>query len=282
MISSKTHLFIIGAQKAGTTWLQHELDSSDEFFLPPDRQEVQFFGDYSHELAEYSSLYQDCREWQVSVDVTPVYLSREYALDHILDSQNFLLGGSKYIVILREPVARAFSAYQMYLAYGRNYSGFIEALDGGQSDIADKSMYGRHLRRWCASIKKESLKVLFFDDILTRPDAVLNEIANFLGLKCSIVSNYAGVPVNAGGVPRHKIVSQTFWLGGKVLRGVGLASAVHTLKQSRFIRALDRANKKRFTLDRKTEALARSYFAEDIDLLDSIVGLGDMRKKWGY
>ena len=65
------HLFVIGAQKAGTTWLQHVLDA-DPRFRTTIHQEALFFSQRNEpDISEYVRLFRSGSADDIAVDVTP-------------------------------------------------------------------------------------------------------------------------------------------------------------------------------------------------------------------
>ena len=280
-IPSYKHVFVIGAQKAGTTWLQHTFDIDPKFYLPQ-QQEVHFFDRRQNEnIAKYIELYNECNEKQISVDVTPAYLSVRGVIEKIQKNIDIFSAYPKFVVLLREPVARAFAAYQMYLNKGRRYDNFFDALNN-DPEITEKSLYGKHIERWLNIFPKQDFKFVFFDEILSDPEHVYTEISNFLDLPDAISDYYKGIPINSGGIDKSTIIPAMKRKGGRLLRNFGLNSAVHVLKKSNMIRMLEKKNQKKLTLDSQTWSIAKKIFLEDIDKLDKLIDLGSIKIQWDY
>jgi Sulfotransferase domain len=106
------HVFVVGAQKAGTTALHSYLVNHPMIFGGVDK-ELAFF----HRDAEYkkgSRYYRDQFPAHPSgthaLDSTPEYLYQKDSAQRIYNYRK----DSKIIILLREPVSRAFSAFAMY------------------------------------------------------------------------------------------------------------------------------------------------------------------------
>ena len=146
ILKDRKHIIVIGAPKAGTTWLQHVLDAEPSFWCPP-HQEVHFFDKRSSdEISSYEAIYLNAPRDAITVDVTPAYIRDKHALSLISKNIDHMAKDVKLIALLREPVSRAFSHYQMFLNYGRNYKDFLAALSQ-KDEIYWSSMYGMLLTR---------------------------------------------------------------------------------------------------------------------------------------
>ena len=119
--SARPSLFIVGAQKAGTTSLFNYLNA-----LPPfsgsQRKEVYFFNEdkrYSKGTAWYERFFNGYEQNSIHFEATPEYLYYPKAAVRI--HQHY--PDAKIIVLMREPIARAYSAWNMYYQWA--LKGFI-------------------------------------------------------------------------------------------------------------------------------------------------------------
>ena len=115
----------IGVQRAGTTWLYECLKEHPEVFVP-ETKELHFFNDnYEKGIEFYSQYFEEADSVnQVIGELTPNYYHDIQALQRI--SQK--LPNVKVILILREPIARAYSHYQLSLTNQCKNMTFDEAL----------------------------------------------------------------------------------------------------------------------------------------------------------
>ncbi len=106
----------------------------------------------------------------------------------------------KLIVLLREPVARAFSHYRMYRRFQREgrplgfeLGDFEEAVErelqqlragGPPGPLLGPSLYARNLKPWLEAFGHERLRVWFTEDLAEplRAQRVLSEVLDYLGL----------------------------------------------------------------------------------------------------
>jgi len=279
-----THVFVIGAQKSGTTWLQHVFDGDDRFDVH-EQQELHFFTrpDMTEERAarEYPAAFRNWYGKRIGVEVTPTYLFRTKTAPMIARTCAALGRRPRVVAMLREPISRAFSEYQMIMNVDRSIGSFSDCLIE-RPRLLDKGRYAVQLEAWFDAMGRDNVLVLFFDDIRDRPGEVLATLSNFLGLKTPIESGYEKRTVNAGGVDRLPALSKARAAVGGTLRRAGLTRLVHAVKDLYPVRALDQINKRRMSLDPSEADALRRGFSAEIDRLDALVGLGARKQAWGY
>lgn len=105
------NLIIPGVQKAATTSLYHYLTQHPEI-TGGATKEIHFF-DIDHKFALGTGWYkkQFLRRSRYILDATPSYLYEEHIPVRIRDTLGMEV---KFIVLLRDPVSRCFSAWNMY------------------------------------------------------------------------------------------------------------------------------------------------------------------------
>jgi hypothetical protein len=102
----------------------------------------------------------------------------------------------KIIVVLRNPIERAFSAFWYCRNRGESYSQFEDAIflndrtrfkgDKKLEDNADyigRSSYLQHLKNIYSIFPSENIKLFLFEEMITDLNKYLNEICNFIGLR---------------------------------------------------------------------------------------------------
>ena len=137
----KVDIFVVGGAKCGTTWLHNVLALRSDVSLPEQKEtnffafmgeEVHFTGPHDDEntnkytvrsLEKYHSLFDiGKRYW---IEVCPSYLYVEKSAKNIFEYNP----NSKIIIILRDPVARAWSNYQHLVRDGAETESFEKALE---------------------------------------------------------------------------------------------------------------------------------------------------------
>jgi len=108
-------------------------------------------------------------------EITPNYLESEVAIPRMAE----LLPNARLIVVLREPLQRAFSAYK--LLYDSLYRGksFVDVCKQ-PNHIIQSGLYARQMDRVYKHYKKDQVKVFLYDDIQHDAVRMLSELFCFL------------------------------------------------------------------------------------------------------
>ncbi len=186
---ARVTFFGIGAARAGTTWLAHNLALHPDVYLPPEK-EVGYFNRYTQEddsiesfyykrpLAWYHGFFKDAASHQRVGEINPAYLTNlNCAADiHAYNPE------ARIIAILRDPVQRAFANYQMYRQRGIvKANTFAEAVKE-KDQFLRESQYGRLLTPYFDTFPREQVAVMFTEDLRADAVGLYNTILAFLGL----------------------------------------------------------------------------------------------------
>ena len=194
---SRPTFLIIGAQKAGTTWLAHNLAEHPQIHLPA--EELHFF-DKADRFARGQTWYE--RQFAPATgacrvgEKTPDYLWSEDsgAEGHtpgIAARIHAMYPDMKLICILRDPVTRAVSAARHLIQTGRVSPAIsLDALLVGEAaglaephGVLDQGFYARHLREYQRYFSPEQLCIVFYeDDLQANPLATLQQMCTFLAV----------------------------------------------------------------------------------------------------
>ena len=151
----RPHVIVIGAQKAGTTWLQHALSCSHEVWYPEGQGEIQFFNrDYNLGLDHYLRLYEAAPTHLTTADVTPDYLDCKDTPGRIQKATPSINRPLRFVLICREPVSRLLSAYQMKVRYG--FEGTLDEALATDSWLIKGATGHIYSGGWCTSTMNSS------------------------------------------------------------------------------------------------------------------------------
>jgi len=204
---SLPNALIIGAQRCGTSSLFKYLGAHPQC-RPSIRKEVRYFTEFSYRgidwyRAHFPLTLVNGRRPLVYFEATPDYLLDPRAAGRAVD----LLPDLKVIVLLRDPVDRAYSHYWHNRRLGTESLSFREALEREESRIgpalrlvesepevpAPKSLlrysyvergrYATQLRRWSNLLDKNRMLILRSERVFYDTDATFQEILRFLGLE---------------------------------------------------------------------------------------------------
>ncbi|HEX7004634.1 MAG TPA: sulfotransferase domain-containing protein [Trueperaceae bacterium] len=195
-------VLLIGSQKAGSTSLYRYILEHPRM-LPPARKEIGFFDIYFAEgLDWYRSRFPLERPWPAAtLEASTGYFDYPHAPRHIAQT----LPDVRLILLVRDPVERAFSHYLHTVRMGHEPLGFEDALAAEETRTGallarmeeDPSFYAReinyysylrrgryaeHLEGWYRYFPRERLLVLQTEELAANPEGVLEKVWEFLGV----------------------------------------------------------------------------------------------------
>src|SRR5437762_4434213 len=187
---------VAGAQKSGTTALHYFLAKHPNITMG-DQQEIHFFDDDATFAAtvDYERLHKHyplVAPSTMAGDCTPSYIYYEPATERIWNYNPKI----KLLVLLRNPVERAFPHWNMQRFKGREPLDFFDAVREEQTRIAgappaearrfayvDRGFYAQQLVRLFKFFPREQVKVVKFEEFKDKQRETLVSIFSFLGLK---------------------------------------------------------------------------------------------------
>lgn len=187
---------LAGAQKSGTTALHYFLKKHPDITMG-DQQEIHFFDNDAMFVsdAHYEQLhkhYPPLARSKIAGDCTPSYLYYEPVAERIWKYSPKI----KFLIILRNPVDRAFAHWNMQRFKGREPLDFFDAVREEQTRIAgapaaearrfayvDRGFYGRQLERFFKFFPRDQVKVVKFEEFRKHQHETLASIFSFLGCK---------------------------------------------------------------------------------------------------
>ena len=208
----KPDFLIIGAQKSGTTWLWSMLNEHPETELPIEK-EIHYFGgieNYRKGKEWYYNHFKNLAAGKLTGEASTTYLydfmpywhnsSKQLEFDGTLPSIPELIARElpdiKILVVLRDPVWRAVSAYKHWMRNGERIvpSPILGvksvALANPKYRIIEYGFYAKYLKLWKKFVPAERMKILVFEeDIIKYPYRTLESVYKFLGLSSNYVPN---------------------------------------------------------------------------------------------
>lgn len=194
------NFFIVGAQKAGTTSLYFYLKKIPGVYMSP-LKEIFYFAphavqsnvaDVIRDKKEYLRLFKDARGYTAVGEATPIYLWDPDAPKLIHQT----IPCARIIIILRDPIERAYSNYLMKSKYSGMKSSFHdelmrdyksqEKLFGRSQLYVEFGMYYEQVKRYFDIFGKEQVKIMIFEEFVQHPEESVNEVLAFLGVNYTI------------------------------------------------------------------------------------------------
>jgi hypothetical protein len=111
-------------------------------------------------------------------ETTPVYLSRSHAMERIHRHYPQM----KLVMLLREPIQRAFSKWTRRTRKGTCTRPFIPSVLESEGNILRNGFYADHLEYILTMFPRENLHIAISEQVRQQPALEYNRIVKFLGL----------------------------------------------------------------------------------------------------
>ena len=196
------HFVILGTQRGGTRSLYRYLAAHPDV-LPAAYEEVHYFSlFFDRGLRWYQAQFPSPEAGRLTGEASPYYLFHPLAAERM----RAVMPEAKLIALLRDPVDRAYSHYQLEARQGNEPLSFEEAiaaeperLAGEAERISDddtyisfahqhysylaRGHYAEQLRRWLKLFPRYRLLVLKSEDLFQHPAAQYRHVTDFLSLE---------------------------------------------------------------------------------------------------
>jgi hypothetical protein len=218
------NFFIVGAQKAATTSLYFYLKEIPGVYMSPLKEPFYFSphavpnsaSDIIRDKKEYLRLFEKARGYKAIGEATPIYLWDPDTPKLIHEA----VPHARIIMILRDPIERAYSNYLMWSKYTGIRSSFYdelmrdyksqEKLYGRSQLYVEFGMYYEQVKRYFDTFGREQIKVIIFEEFVQHPAQTVNEVLAFLGVNYSVTE--VKEQYNPYSVPRSHLSNWIFAL----------------------------------------------------------------------
>lgn len=174
------NFIIIGCVKGGTTSLYHYLcqhPNVKRVLKGLKRKEVHYFDrNYQRGLKWYKEHFPKTSETELTGESSPNYFHHL----KVPSRMKILLPNIKLILLLRNPIDRAYSNYWMYKNAKTLYESFEESIHRPAMFI--RGFYARLLKTWYNCYDKSQILIIKSEDFFNNPQKYYLEVLNFLNL----------------------------------------------------------------------------------------------------
>jgi len=301
------NFFVIGVVKGGTTSLYHYLDQHPDIYLPPIKETNHFAAKDiypEHFLPEYAldvkidldryirngmreqihiahvdsddhyrALFSKVQEEKAIGEISNSYMICPSAAKAIYEFNP----DAKIMVVLRNPIKRAWSQYLMNLREAKSdASDFIKEIQedhaadpkgwGVNHQYLELGKYAGQLKRYFELFGREKVLVIFFEEYKKMPEATMRKVCDFLNVDSDFNFDLSGKS-NASSLPRNAAIN-------RVLTRTGVISAAKRLTpkplRQKFANVLY-SDKNMPDLGDEQIAWLRDYYAEEVEELSKLL-----------
>lgn len=195
-VANRVDFLIGGTQKGGTTALDAYMRMHPSVLMA-DRKEVHFFDNEEHFLAvdvdyaAYHASFKESPPGKLLGEATPIYMYWSATPRRVAEYNPEM----KWILLLRNPVERAYSQWNMERNRGAESLPFLDAVKCEQErcdealplqhrvySYVSRGMYVEQIRRIWQYFPADQTLLIKSEVLHQRPEESLRQITNFLGI----------------------------------------------------------------------------------------------------
>lgn len=228
------NFLIIGAMKSGTTSLYYYLKQHPQIYMSAvkepnffalEGEKLNFNGpegpglvnrwicdEATTTIEEYRSLFEGVSSETAIGEASPWYLYSPEAPSRI----RRYIPEAKLIVVLRNPVDRAYSAFSQFVRDGREpLNDFTRALQAEEERIRNNwkwiwhykkmGFYYGQLKRYYGTFEQEQIRVYLYEELNNNPTGVLQDVFRYLGVDDTFTPDISR-RLNVSGAPKSKVL----------------------------------------------------------------------------
>ncbi|MCP5372504.1 MAG: sulfotransferase domain-containing protein [Hyphomicrobiales bacterium] len=285
------NLFIVGAQKCGTTALADYLREHPDIFVPMEKEFWFYCDDIERKVPimpewRFKLAFEDWDKEKYAVDASPLYMFSTEAHTRIKECSP----DAKIIIMLREPAEMAYSLFYQ-LKYGRNEDAdsFEAALDLEPERAAGRSIpsnvyfrintqytflgkYADHVQTYFDTFGRDNVHVIIYDDFRADTQASYLAVLAFLGL-----DPHTAVEFSVRNPNQRSRTRSLNRLAQRPPKWMGAITGLFFSREARWrvrqwIKKLNSVDEPRPPMRPETRARLNAVFAEDVDRLGRLLG----------
>ncbi len=193
--------FIVGAPRSGTTSLYEYFKKIPQIFMLP--KECGYFSKFSigriESVQAYRRLFENVNENQLVGDATAIYLRDPETPKLIYESNP----NAKIIILLRDPIERAFSHYLMFVKNGyetepfstqlQNYFNKKLTSERFHNYVIMPSFYYDSVSRYVEIFGANNVKICLYEEFAKNTSEVVKDMLDFLDIETELPKNVGRV-----------------------------------------------------------------------------------------
>jgi hypothetical protein len=272
----------IGASKSGTTWLGHVLAEHPEVCMS-EPKELHFFNDKLFSLNRfqerrfhlgldwYQKHFAHCASGKIKGEITPRYCSDPVAAERIFQHNPNI----RILYCLREPVDRIESHYNFAKYYVGKEDRTLDHAIRTEPEYIDMTRYGHNLDMYLSHFPMKQICIIWFDDIHKRPEQVIRQVYEFLGVDPAFIPPSLHTKSNPARASKSIGVELFLQKVNSKLISWGLSGLVHKIKRSPLKDRVMKLNSRPLQKERMTPATRQfvlDILRPDMEHLQSMTG----------
>ncbi|MBZ0183577.1 MAG: sulfotransferase [Melioribacteraceae bacterium] len=297
---NKPNFLLVGAAKSGSSSLYQYLKQHPQIFLPIFKEPLFLIREVINNLnpadvaiknenlvhrlpktfEEYKGIFNDADDTHLAIgECSATYL---YYYDTAIPNIQHYIGDPKILILLRNPIEKAFSQYKHLLKLGAVKESFEESLGleefrirsnySAMYHITKQSLYYNQVKAYFNNFSQ--VKVVLSDNLMKTPDATLVEIFKFLEIDVNFKVNFEKK------YNRSLILPKNYWLHALFFKNSrlswlinGISNLVSVERKKRIKTLYLKLNNRKPELDEKVKSKLIDSFEPDIKKLQSLLNV---------
>lgn len=291
------NFLIVGAARCGTTSLYEALRQHPEVFMPPSAKEPSYFVPQAGVVSQwndYLALFEGSETYARRGEASVSYLMEPTAARRIADALGHDI---RIVIMLRDPIAMAYSNWGHQVRRGCEKMAFVDALKDEDRRLSDphfaeecrcwvsdvtyvaRARFGEQVARYLEVFGLERVACFLFEEFFRDGLPQFSDLCRFLGIDdgyqpVNEVHNQAGV-VRSPHV-RRMLTERMAWKEPlKRLIPVGARRAI-----TRGLARFNNVERAPDPIPGEAVTLLRAQFGEDIRLLSRLIQRPDLPELW--
>ena len=276
----KVGIFIVGAPKAGTTSLHYYLNEHPEILMSSVK-EPDFFSDKEivdqglyygttriNTSQKYHNLFQEKKDAKIFGESSVSYLFYPEVPKRIKEYNT----DAKIIIMLRNPVDRAFSHYLMDFRLGLLSDEFEDVFNKKEGLKFQQYFllgnYYSQVKRYYDEFSKENVHIIWYSDFKKDAEKEIQKVFKFIGIDLDYKVNFETVH-NSFSMPKNKIIR-------KIYSVIWLRKLLSFLLPSTFVRFTKSTLFKKRSKPKITTESSKTfteYYLDDICKLEELLSI---------
>jgi hypothetical protein len=276
----------LGAQKSGTTFVTTALRGHPDIQLPASKELYYFspIGEYKEKETFSQCNFGKSLDWYMDQFERDHRKCGEISTHYLFDARSAeriqgAFPGVKLFAILRNPVDRAFSQYNMErhktVKETRPLLKIIN--DEPDNEILGRGLYFQQLTAFSKRFKPEQLRVYLFEDMISNPASFFEDLFTYIDVDASFHPPAIEKRMNKSRRTRFPIIPRAIRFTRHSLEALGLGSIVaisNNLGAGAILRRFNHTYNQvpmDFRLSAEEKLALQHFYAEDISKLEGFL-----------
>ncbi len=287
------NFLIIGAAKSGTSSLHNYIKEHPEIFMSYPKEPkfitstfVKFpMNGPGDDIIERNLITKDFESYKnlfsgISTEKAYGESSAETLYYHeksIPAIKQYFTNEPKIIIILRNPIERAYSAYTYIVSELREDLTFREALNAEDERIKnnyeylwyykDVGLYYEQVKDFLENF--DDVKVYLFEDLKSNPKTLLKSLFAFLGVDTEFLPDNLNEKYNISGIPKYYYL-QNFLKKKNIVKDILKLVIPNTLRR-KIVSRIDKSTLQKVPMSTEEREYLIDYYRDDINKLQKLI-----------